>query len=68
MPSWRLLDSSEVRTESASRPGEPPAGVCSITSGGLGGSGLARKAGCTAVRRVVVAIGFGMAISLFLKH
>ncbi|MGO9240899.1 MAG: sulfite exporter TauE/SafE family protein [Bryobacteraceae bacterium] len=37
-------------------------------AGGIFGSGLARKAGRTTVRRIVVAIGFGMAISLFLKH
>src|SRR5271157_3626668 len=37
-------------------------------AGGIFGSGLARKAGRTAVRRIVVAIGFGMAISLFLKR
>lgn len=54
--------------EAASRPGEPPAGVCSIAFGGIFGSGLARRAGRTAVRRMVVAIDFGMAISLFLKR
>jgi hypothetical protein len=37
-------------------------------AGGIGGSGLARRLGRTAVRRIVIAIGFGMAISLFLKH
>lgn len=36
-------------------------------AGGVGGAGLARKIGRTAVRKVVVAIGFGMALSLFLK-
>jgi len=36
-------------------------------AGGLFGSRLARKAGRTAVRRVVILIGFGMAVSLFLK-
>lgn len=36
-------------------------------TGGVGGAGLARKIGRTAVRKVVVAIGFGMALSLFLK-
>src|SRR3954451_17334711 len=35
--------------------------------GGIGGAGTARKLGRTAVRRIVIAIGFGMAISLFLK-
>jgi uncharacterized membrane protein YfcA len=36
-------------------------------AGGYGGAGLARKMGRTAVRKVVVGIGFAMAISLFLK-
>jgi uncharacterized protein len=36
-------------------------------AGGVGGAGLARRMGRTAVRRVVIAIGFGMALSLFLK-
>ena len=35
--------------------------------GGYGGAGLARKLGRTAVRRIVIAIGFGMAVSLFVK-
>src|SRR5579864_6898869 len=35
-------------------------------AGGYGGAGLARKMGRTAVRRVVVGIGFAMAVSLFL--
>jgi hypothetical protein len=35
--------------------------------GGLGGAGTARKMGRTAVRRIVIAIGFGMAVSLFVK-
>ncbi len=36
-------------------------------AGGIGGAGVARRIGRTAVRRIVIAIGFGMAISLFLK-
>jgi uncharacterized membrane protein YfcA len=36
-------------------------------AGGYAGAGVARRIGRTAVRRIVVAIGFGMAISLFLK-
>jgi len=36
-------------------------------AGGYGGAGIARKIGRTAVRRIVIAIGFGMAISLFVK-
>jgi len=36
-------------------------------AGGVGGAGLARKMGRTAVRRVVVGIGFAMSLSLFLK-
>jgi uncharacterized membrane protein YfcA len=35
--------------------------------GGWGGAGTARKLGRTAVRRIVIAIGFGMAVSLFIK-
>ena len=36
-------------------------------SGGYGGAGAARKLGRTAVRRLVIAVGFGMAVSLFIK-
>jgi uncharacterized membrane protein YfcA len=36
--------------------------------GGWGGAGTARKLGRTAVRRIVIAIGFGMAVSLFIKR
>jgi uncharacterized membrane protein YfcA len=36
--------------------------------GGYGGAGLARKMGQTAIRRLVVLIGFAMAISLFFKR
>jgi uncharacterized membrane protein YfcA len=36
-------------------------------AGGYGGAGTARKLGRTAVRRIVIAIGFGMAFSLFVK-
>jgi uncharacterized membrane protein YfcA len=36
-------------------------------AGGYSGAGTARKLGRTAVRRIVIAIGFGMALSLFLK-
>ena len=35
--------------------------------GGYGGAGVARRIGRTAVRRIVIAIGFGMAVSLFIK-
>jgi uncharacterized membrane protein YfcA len=35
--------------------------------GGYGGAGVARRIGQTAVRRIVIAIGFGMAVSLFIK-
>jgi len=37
-------------------------------AGGWGGAGLARRLGRTAVRRIVIAIGFSMAVSLFLKR
>jgi uncharacterized membrane protein YfcA len=36
-------------------------------AGGYGGAGLARKLGRPAVRRIVVGIGFAMAVSLFVK-
>lgn len=36
-------------------------------AGGYGGAGLARRIGRTAVRRIVIGIGFAMAISLFIK-
>jgi uncharacterized membrane protein YfcA len=36
-------------------------------AGGVGGTGLARRLGRTAVRRLVVAIGFAMALSLMFK-
>jgi uncharacterized membrane protein YfcA len=36
-------------------------------AGGIGGAGLARKLGRTAVRRIVIAIGFGMSFSLMLR-
>jgi uncharacterized membrane protein YfcA len=36
--------------------------------GGYGGAGVARRLGRTAVRRIVIAIGFGMALSLFIKR
>jgi len=36
--------------------------------GGWGGAGTARKLGRTAVRRIVIAIGLGMAVSLFLRR
>jgi hypothetical protein len=35
--------------------------------GGYLGAGTARKMGRTAVRRIVILIGFGMSISLFVK-
>ena len=36
--------------------------------GGYSGAGVAKKIGPTGVRRIVVAIGFGMALSLFVKR
>ena len=35
--------------------------------GGYGGAGAARKLGRTAVRRLVIAVGLGMAVSLFVR-
>jgi uncharacterized protein len=36
-------------------------------AGGYGGAGVARRIGRTAVRRIVIAIGFSMALSLFVR-
>ena len=36
--------------------------------GGYGGAGTARRLGRTAVRRIVIAIGLGMAVSLFVRR
>jgi uncharacterized protein len=36
-------------------------------AGGYGGAGVARRLGGKTVRRIVIAIGFGMALSLFIK-
>jgi uncharacterized membrane protein YfcA len=41
--------------------------VLGAIAGGVGGAGLARKLGRTAVRRIVICVGFSMAISLFIK-
>ncbi len=35
--------------------------------GGVGGAGLARRMGRTVVRRIIVAVGFGMALALLVK-
>ena len=40
--------------------------VAAIT-GGLSGAGVARRLGRTAVRRIVIAIGLGMAVSLYFR-
>lgn len=37
-------------------------------AGGYGGAGIARKLGSATVRRIVIGIGFAMALSLFIKH
>jgi uncharacterized membrane protein YfcA len=37
-------------------------------TGGAGGAGVARRLGRTTVRRIVIAIGLGMAVSLFVKR
>jgi uncharacterized protein len=37
-------------------------------AGGYGGAGVARRLGGKTVRRIVIAIGFGMALSLFIKE
>jgi hypothetical protein len=36
-------------------------------AGGIGGTGIARRLGQTAVRRIVVTVGFAMALSLMFK-
>jgi uncharacterized membrane protein YfcA len=41
--------------------------VVGAISGGFGGAGVARKLGGKTVRRIVIGIGFAMALSLFLK-
>jgi uncharacterized membrane protein YfcA len=41
--------------------------VVGAISGGYGGAGAARRLGGKAVRRIVIGIGFAMALSLFLK-
>ncbi|MEO7652627.1 MAG: sulfite exporter TauE/SafE family protein [Bryobacteraceae bacterium] len=37
-------------------------------AGGYGGAGIARKLGSATVRRIVIGIGFAMALSLFIKR
>jgi uncharacterized protein len=48
----------------------PDVGIMAFASiiGGFVGAGAARKIGRAAVRKVVILVGFGMAISLFIKH
>jgi hypothetical protein len=48
----------------------PDVGVMALgaVAGGYAGAGTARKLGRTAVRRIAILIGFGMAVSLFIKH
>jgi uncharacterized membrane protein YfcA len=48
----------------------PDVGVMALGTvvGGYAGAGTARRLGRTAVRRLVILIGFGMAVSLFLKR
>jgi uncharacterized protein len=41
--------------------------VVGAIAGGYGGAGVARKLGAKTVRRIVIGIGFAMAVSLFLK-
>jgi len=37
-------------------------------AGGYFGAGVARRIGAKAVRRIVIVVGFGMALSLFIKR
>jgi hypothetical protein len=48
----------------------PDVGVMALGTvvGGYVGAGTARKLGRTVIRRIVILIGFGMALSLFLKR
>jgi uncharacterized protein len=48
----------------------PDVGIMALGTvvGGYAGAGTARRLGRTAVRRIVILIGFGMAVSLFLKR
>jgi uncharacterized membrane protein YfcA len=48
----------------------PDVGVMALGTvvGGYAGAGTARRLGRTAIRRIVILIGFGMAVSLFLKR
>ena len=48
----------------------PDVGIMALGTvvGGYAGAGTARKLGRTVVRRIAILIGFGMAVSLFLKH
>ena len=41
--------------------------AAAAVTGGYSGSGLARRAGATVVRRIVIAIGFAMTLSLLIK-
>lgn len=47
----------------------PDAAVMAVGAicGGIAGAGMARRVGRTAVRRIVIVIGFGMALSMFLR-
>jgi uncharacterized protein len=42
--------------------------VVGAIAGGYGGARLARRMGGVAIRRIVIAVGFGMALSLFAKY
>ena len=44
-----------------------PGSIIDFRAGGYGGAGVARKLGGRTVRRIVIGIGFAMAVSLFLK-
>jgi uncharacterized membrane protein YfcA len=48
----------------------PDVGAMAVGSvaGGYFGAGVARRMGAKAVRRFVIMVGFGMALSLFIKH
>ena len=42
--------------------------VAGSMAGGYGGAGMARRVGGRVVRRIVILIGFGMALSFFIRH
>jgi hypothetical protein len=42
--------------------------VLGAIAGGYGGAGFARRLGGTAVRRIVIVVGFALALSFFIRR